>query len=46
MLLDWLPSVTLKEFAVSARNVGTLAKLNVPYPAEIVVKNGRTRCQS
>ena len=27
MLLDWLPSVTLKELAVSARNAATLGKI-------------------
>ena len=38
MLLDWLPSVTLKEFAVSARNVETLAKLNAPDIGKILIQ--------
>ena len=42
MLLDWLPRVTLKEFAVSARNAGTLAKLNVPVPSrKLLLRNCR-----
>ena len=42
MLLDWLPSVTLNEFAVSARNAATLGKLNEPVPSrKLLLRNCR-----
>ncbi len=42
MLLDWLPSVTLNEFAVSARNAATLGKLNAPVPwRKLLLRNCR-----
>ena len=42
MLLDWLPSVTLKEFAVPARKAATVGKLNVPVPCrKLLLRNCR-----
>ena len=42
MLLDWLPSVTLNELAVSARNAATLGKLNAPVPRrKLLLRNCR-----
>ena len=42
MLLDWLPSVTLNELAVSARNAATVGKLNVPVPSrKLLLRNCR-----
>ena len=37
MLLDWSPSVTLKEFAMPARKASTVGKLKVPVTSPKII---------
>src|ERR1044072_9614272 len=42
MLLDWLPRITLNEFAVPARKGATVGKLKLPVPClKLLLRNWR-----